>query len=133
MNKAIQTINSQEDISQIENFNLLSPLIQEALNFFVKEPLEKLYFAVSNTYITPYSIIAVSTSPKHIDAMTIQYIKALKDKLLFKSQIRVDGNGEREWCTIDLSDCFLHIITVEKLQKYELEKILQGDYTENDK
>jgi ribosomal silencing factor RsfS len=131
MNNPINNITSEEDIAKLETFSQLSPQILTALNFLAKEPLEQLLFASSESYVTPFAIIAISSSPKQIDAMTTQYIKLLKEKNLFNMTIRVDGNGEREWCTIDLSNCFLHIITKQKLAKYELEKILKGDYSAN--
>jgi ribosomal silencing factor RsfS len=110
------------------NQNEVSSQTNCSIEYLLKEPLEKLLFANSQNYITPFAIIAVSSSAKHIDAITTGIIKELKGKTLFNAKIRIDGNGDRGWCIVDLSDCLVNIMTQEKFDKYALEDILNGKF-----
>jgi ribosomal silencing factor RsfS len=112
----------------IKDEDTLSLPLKTTLDYLKKEPIEKLLFAKSETYITPFVIIAISSSPKHIDAMSTNMIKNLKATSLFNSSIRIDGNGERGWCIIDLSNCLVNLMTEEKFEKYALDDIIKGKF-----
>ena len=127
----IYNITQNFELNSIEEYPSLSPFIKLAFDILTKEPLVSVTFASSQSYVTPYAVIAVSNSAKQIDAITSNFIKQLKEQNLFNLKIKIDGNGERGWCIIDLINCFFHIMTEEKFAKYELEKILKGDYSEN--
>jgi ribosomal silencing factor RsfS len=117
---------TKEDISQRSD---ISDAIKVSIDCIQKEPLEKTIFAELENYITPFVFIAITNSPRHIDAICTNVIKNLKERQLFQNQIRIDGSGERGWCIIDLSTCFINIITTEKFEYYSLEKILKGDFS----
>lgn len=127
MSYNILPVKSEIDVNSIPD---LSGGIKVALNLLVKEPLEELYFAEVPNYISPYCILAVSVSPRQIDAIINNIIKTLKEENLFTTKIKIDGNGEREWCIIDIINCFIHIMTPTKLQKYDLQEIFKGNYQE---
>ena len=120
---------TQEKVLDFTHKDELSAQASSSLECLLKEPLEKLIFANSQSYITPFAIIAVSNSAKQIDAITSGIIKNLKEKMLFNSKIRIDGSGERGWCIIDLSDCLLNIMTQEKFDKYALQEIIEGKFS----
>ena len=114
----------------IENQNDFSDALKSAIEYLKKEPLEKLLFAKSESYVTPFAVIAVSNSAKHIDAVCTNIIKTLKEQSLFNTKIRIDGNGERGWCILDVSDCLINIITEEKFKKYAIDEIIKGNFTD---
>ena len=125
MSKIIE-LNKKEDLKLLPAE--ISDLTRKSLEVVINQPLEKLVFGLSESYITPYAVIAVSNSAKQIDAICSEVIKNLKDHGLFNTKIKIDGNGERGWCIIDLSDSLLHLITTEKLEKFKLEEIIKGNY-----
>ena len=114
----------------IENQSDFSEALKSAIEYLKKEPLEQLIFARSQSYITPFAVIAVSNSAKHIDAICANIIKTLKEQSLFNTKIRIDGNGERGWCILDVSDCLINIITEEKFKKYAIDEIIKGNFTD---
>lgn len=120
-------IKTEQDV---ENLPDLPDLLKESLLFLAKEPLEKLTFVKTQSYITQFAVLAVSTSARQIDAISTGVIQDLKKKKLFNTTIKLDGNGERGWCIIDLSCCLINILVPEKLQKYKLEDIFKGKFTD---
>ena len=106
--------------------NETSERLKIALSVGIKHPVSKFLLAKSEGYITPFCAIISTTSAKQIDAITIEIIKSLKDSNLFNTAIKIDGNGERGWCIIDLGDCFFNLITEEKLSFYKLEDVISG-------
>jgi ribosomal silencing factor RsfS len=119
---------TQDKILDFASKEELSPQTNSSIEYLLKERLEKLIFASSQSYITPFAIIAVSNSAKQIDAITSGILKNLKEKMLFNTKIRIDGSGDRGWCIIDLSDCLVNIMTQEKFDKYALEEIIEGKF-----
>ena len=116
---------TETKITELEN---ISDSLITSLNAIIKEPLDRIIFAESDKYITPYAVIAVSNSSKQIDAILTNIIKSLKKKSLFNTEIKIDGNGERGWCIIDLSNCLINIMTPQKFEKYALEEIIKGNF-----
>lgn len=110
----------------------VSERVRLAIAVASSHPVSKFLLAKSEGYITPFCIIISTTSPKQIDAITIEINKKLKEANLFNSAIKIDGNGERGWCIIDVGDCFINIITEEKLSFYKLEDIITGKALKED-
>lgn len=92
-----------------------------------KEKVEALYVAKSNEYIVSYSVVAVFNSAKQIESVSLNLIKTLKESNLLAAQYKIDGSREREWYTIDVINCFVHIISSEKLEQFGLNQVLE-DY-----
>jgi ribosomal silencing factor RsfS len=118
------------DLTNQQTFDIqgISSQLNVAIKSILQEKLEKILFAKSESYVTPFAMILVSNSPKQIDAVAMQIMKKIKEEKLFVSTIKVDGNGEREWCIIDLGDCLINILTPEKFEKYAIEDILEGKF-----
>jgi ribosomal silencing factor RsfS len=125
MSDNLTKITSQEDIKQIEGAGVFATM---ALEFFETQSVDGLYYATPSVYITSKVIIVVPKSPKQIDALSIGFIKKVKENGLFSNKIKIEGNAGREWCIIDLMDLMIHIITPAKLEQYKLTEILKGNY-----
>ena len=68
-----------------------------------------------------YMIIASGTSSRHIQSLSEQVLKKLKDIGIKDSKI--EGKESNEWKLIDGIDLIVHIFHPEKRKFYELEKI----------
>ena len=68
-----------------------------------------------------YMIIASGTSSRHIQALSEQVLKKLKDSGIKDSKI--EGKDSNEWKLVDGIDLIVHIFHPEKRSFYELEKM----------
>ena len=68
-----------------------------------------------------YMIIASGTSSRHIQSLSEQVLKKLKDIGIKDSKI--EGKESNEWKLIDGIDLIVHIFHPDKRKFYELEKI----------
>ena len=68
-----------------------------------------------------YMIIASGTSSRHIQSLSEQVLKKLKDNGIKDSKI--EGKDSSEWKLVDGIDLIVHIFHPEKRKFYELEKI----------
>jgi len=68
-----------------------------------------------------FMIIASGTSSRHIQALSEQVLKKLKDNGINESKI--EGKESNEWKLVDGIDLIVHIFHPEKRKFYELEKI----------
>tara|TARA_B100000902_G_scaffold248624_1_gene235285 strand:+ start:41 stop:391 length:351 start_codon:yes stop_codon:yes gene_type:complete len=68
-----------------------------------------------------FMIIASGTSSRHIQALSEQVLKKLKDNGIKDSKI--EGKESSEWKLVDGIDLIVHIFHPEKRKFYELEKI----------
>ena len=68
-----------------------------------------------------YMIIASGTSSRHIQSLSEQVLKKLKDIGIKDSKI--EGKESNEWKLVDGIDLIVHIFHPEKRKFYELEKI----------
>ncbi len=68
-----------------------------------------------------YMIIASGTSSRHIQSLSEQVLKKLKDNGVQNSKI--EGKDSSEWKLVDGIDLIVHIFHPEKRKFYELEKI----------
>ena len=68
-----------------------------------------------------FMIIASGTSSRHIQALSEQVLKKLKDNGIKDSKI--EGKESNEWKLVDGIDLIVHIFHPEKRKFYELEKI----------
>ena len=68
-----------------------------------------------------YMIIASGTSSRHIQALSEQVLKKLKDSGIKDSKI--EGKDSNEWKLVDGIDLIVHIFHPEKRKFYELEKM----------
>ena len=69
-----------------------------------------------------YMIIASGTSSRHIQSLSEQVLEKFKDNGIKNS--RIEGKESNEWKIVDGIDLIVHIFHPEKLNFYELEKIL---------
>ena len=68
-----------------------------------------------------YMIIASGTSSRHIQSLSEQVLKKLKDCGIKDSKI--EGKESGEWKLVDGIDLIIHIFHPEKRKFYELEKM----------
>ena len=68
-----------------------------------------------------YMIIASGTSSRHIQSLSEQVLKKLKNNGIKNSKI--EGKESSEWKLVDGIDLIVHIFHPEKRKFYELEKI----------
>jgi len=68
-----------------------------------------------------YMIIASGTSSRHIQALSEQVLKKLKDSGIKDSKI--EGKDSNDWKLVDGIDLIVHIFNPEKRKFYELEKM----------
>ena len=68
-----------------------------------------------------YMIIASGTSSRHIQSLSEQVLKILKDCGI--SDSKIEGKDSGEWKLVDGIDLIVHIFHPEKRKFYELEKI----------
>jgi len=68
-----------------------------------------------------YMIIASGTSSRHIQSLSEQVLKKLKDIGIKDSKI--EGKESNEWKLVDGIDLIVHIFHPDKRKFYELEKI----------
>jgi ribosome-associated protein len=68
-----------------------------------------------------YMIIASGTSSRHLQSLSEQVLKKLKDNGIKNSKI--EGKESSEWKLVDGIDLIIHIFHPEKRKFYELEKI----------
>ena len=68
-----------------------------------------------------YMIIASGTSSRHIQSLSEQVLKKLKDCGIKDSKI--EGKESSEWKLVDGIDLIVHIFHPEKRKFYELEKM----------
>ena len=68
-----------------------------------------------------FMIIASGTSSRHIQALSEQVLKKLKDNGIKDSKI--EGKDSNEWKLVDGIDLVIHIFHPEKRKFYELEKM----------
>ena len=68
-----------------------------------------------------YMIIASGTSSRHLQSLSEQVLKKLKDNGIKNSKI--EGKESNEWKLVDGIDLIVHIFHPEKRKFYELEKI----------
>ncbi len=71
--------------------------------------------------IADYMIIASGTSSRHIQSLSEQVLKKLKDIGIKDSKI--EGKESNEWKLVDGIDLIVHIFHPEKRKFYEIEKI----------
>ena len=71
--------------------------------------------------VADFMIIASGTSSRHIQALSEQVLKKLKDSGIRDSKI--EGKDSNEWKLVDGIDLIVHIFHPEKRSFYELEKM----------
>ena len=68
-----------------------------------------------------YMIVASGTSSRHLQSLSEQVLKKLKDSGIKESKI--EGRDSNDWKLVDGIDLIVHIFHPEKRRFYELEKM----------
>ena len=103
-----------EKISDLKNIVVSALNLNKAENIITIDLKDK-------SSMADYMIIASGTSSRHIQSLSEQVLKKLKDNGIKNSKI--EGRESSEWKLVDGIDLIVHIFHPEKRKFYELEKI----------
>jgi len=80
--------------------------------------------------ITDYMIIASGTSNRHVKAIAESV--AFKAKHAGEAPLSVSGLTEADWALVDLNGVIVHVMQVKVRDFYQLERLWDIDYQEQD-
>ncbi|KAJ1917627.1 hypothetical protein H4219_003089 [Mycoemilia scoparia] len=113
--------------NQLEVKNLLDLCVEQLESDHAKDI--KLLDVSELCEITDNMLIAESNSTRHMHALVDNLLKMIKSWMRMKNQdpsqfmFSVDGRDSQDWVVIDLGYAFIHVMTPEARQKYDLESL----------
>ena len=80
------------------------------------------------TSITDFMVVATGTSQRHIQSLSDYVVEKVKENGFLP--LGIEGEQGSEWVLLDLGDIILHLMTAQTREFYQLEKLWEADFSE---
>jgi ribosome-associated protein len=80
------------------------------------------------TSITDFMVLATGTSQRHIQSLSDYVVEKVKENGFLP--LGIEGEQGSEWVLLDLGDIILHLMTAQTREFYQLEKLWEADFSE---
>ena len=80
------------------------------------------------TSITDFMVLVTGTSQRHIQSLSDYVVEKVKENGFLP--LGIEGEQGSEWVLLDLGDIILHLMTAQTREFYQLEKLWEADFSE---